>query len=214
MAYFDTKAVCEIVGVTLRQVDYWDKTGVIKPSITRASGYGSRRLYSFSDLVQFRVAKSLKDSGISLQKIRKSLRYLGEHYRNIKRPLATLKFITDGETIFEVSSNRKLIIDTLNRGQIVHTIALGKLIQDLKNKARTTTIKWQERVNYGGKEYRVVIEPDLEDGGYIVECLDIKGCLSQGETREETLKNIRDAIKECSAVLRKKAKAARASWVS
>lgn len=212
MAYFDTKAVCKIVGVTPRQVDYWDKTGIIKPSITQASGYGSRRLYSFADLVQFRVAKSLKDSGISLQKIRKSLRYLGEYYPNIKRPLAMLKFLTDGETIFEVSSNKNIIVDTLNRGQIVHTIALGKLIQDLKNKARTVTIRWHENVTYASKEYHVVIEPDLEDGGYIAECTNIKGCLSQGETREEALKNIKDAIKECLAVLRKKTKTARVSW--
>lgn len=211
MAYFDTKTVCEIVEITAKQVDYWDKTGLIRPSIAQARGYGSRRLYSFAELVQFRVAKSFKDSGISLQKIRKSLRYLGEHYPNIKRPLATLKFLTDGETIFEVSSNKSIIVDTLDRGQIVHVIALGKLIQDLKSKARISTIKWQEDVNYGGKQYRVLIEPDIEDGGYIVECLDIKGCLSQGETREESLKNIKDAIKECLVVLRKKAKAANVS---
>ncbi|MFN3467960.1 MAG: MerR family transcriptional regulator [Candidatus Brocadiales bacterium] len=209
MAYFNTRMVCGVVGITNRQVNYWDKTGIIKPSVVQASGSGSRRLYSFVDLVQFKVAKFLKDAGLSLQKIRKSLRWLGANYPQIKHPLATLKFLTDGETIFLVSSDKKEIIDTLNSGQIIHSIALGELIQELKDKAKTVTLKWREKVEYQGKEYTVLIEPDLEDGGYVVECLDIPGCLSQGETRDEAIENIRDAIKECQTILGKKKKAVR-----
>ncbi|HHT9131797.1 MAG TPA: MerR family transcriptional regulator [Candidatus Tripitaka californicus] len=206
MANFDTKMVCEIVGITPTQVHYWDKTGIMKPSVVPASGSGSRRLYSFVDLVQFKVAKSLKDAGLSLQKIRKSLRWLGANYPDIKHPLATLKFLTDGETVFKVSSDKNVIIDTLNSGQIIHSIALGGLIQELKNKAKTSTMKWREKVEYRGREYAVVVEPDLEDGGYVVECLGIPGCFSQGETRDEAVENIKDAIKECKAVLEKKGK--------
>ncbi|HHT9126562.1 MAG TPA: MerR family transcriptional regulator [Candidatus Brocadiia bacterium] len=206
MVHFNTGMVCDVVGITTRQVNYWDKTGIIKPSIGQASGYGSRRLYSFVDLIQFRVAKSLKDAGMSLQKIRKSLRWLGAHYPEIKHPLATLKFLTDGESIFLVSSDKKEIIDTLNNGQIILSIALGKLIQELKNKAKTVTMRWKEKVVYKDKEYTVLVEPDMVDGGYIVECLDIAGCLSQGETRDEAIENIKDAIKECLAVLKRKEK--------
>ena len=43
-------------------------------------------------------------------------------------------------------------------------------------------------------KYRVILEPDLEDGGYVVSCPGLPGCHSQGETREEALANIRDAI--------------------
>lgn len=207
MANFDTRMVCEIVGITPTQVHYWDKTGIMKPSVVPASGSGSRRLYSFVDLVQFKVAKSLKDAGLSLQKIRKSLRWLGANYPDIKHPLATVKFLTDGETIFKVSGNRDIIIDTLNSGQIVHSIALGELMQELKDRAKTFAMKWKEKVTYRGKEYTVLVEPDLEDGGYVVECLDIPGCFSQGNTRDSAIKNITDAIGECQAVLRKKVRA-------
>lgn len=210
MAYFNTKTVCDVVGITTTQVNYWDKTGIIRPSIVQASGSGSRRLYSFIDLIQFRVAKSLKDAGLSLQKIRKSLRWLGANYSDIKHPLATLKFLTDGETIFKVSSDKNVIIDTLNSGQIVHSIALGGLIQELKNKAKTSTMKWREKVEYRGREYAVAIEPDLEDGGYVAECTDVPGCFSQGETRDEAVENIKDAIKECQAVLGRKGKVVKA----
>ena len=40
----------------------------------------------------------------------------------------------------------------------------------------------------------MVLEPDLEDGGFVVHCPALPGCYSQGETREEALVNIREAI--------------------
>jgi len=39
-----------------------------------------------------------------------------------------------------------------------------------------------------------------EDGVYIAECPSIPGCVSQGKTKEEAEKNIREAIKECLEV--------------
>ncbi|MBI4711718.1 MAG: type II toxin-antitoxin system HicB family antitoxin [Planctomycetes bacterium] len=39
-----------------------------------------------------------------------------------------------------------------------------------------------------------------EDGVFIAECPSIPGCLSQGKTEKEAIKNIRDAIKECLEV--------------
>ncbi len=41
-----------------------------------------------------------------------------------------------------------------------------------------------------------------EDGAFISKCLDIPGCVSQGATREEALRNIRDAINLCLSVIR------------
>jgi predicted RNase H-like HicB family nuclease len=41
---------------------------------------------------------------------------------------------------------------------------------------------------------QVVLYPDLEDGGWIAEVPSLPGCVSQGETKEETLRNIQDAI--------------------
>ena len=65
---FNAKTVCNITGITQRQIDYWDRIHFIKPSVKEASGYGSVRLYSFTDLVQLKVAKNLKDKGLSVQK--------------------------------------------------------------------------------------------------------------------------------------------------
>ncbi len=116
---FNTKAVLKITGVTKRQVDFWDTTHFIKPSIREASGYGSVRLYSSNDLIQLKVAKTLLDKGVTLQKIRKAINYLKKHMTEIKKPLSELRFLTDGETIFVITKNKKEIIDTLKSGQLV-----------------------------------------------------------------------------------------------
>lgn len=42
--------------------------------------------------------------------------------------------------------------------------------------------------------FQVIVEEDLEDGGYIVHCPSLKGCWSQGDTIEEALENIKEAI--------------------
>ncbi|MDH4083950.1 MAG: type II toxin-antitoxin system HicB family antitoxin [Nitrospira sp.] len=44
-------------------------------------------------------------------------------------------------------------------------------------------------------EYPIVLERDPEAGGYVVYCPTLKGCVSQGETEDEALDNIKDAIK-------------------
>ena len=41
---------------------------------------------------------------------------------------------------------------------------------------------------------QVVITPDIEDGGFVAEIPSLPGCVSQGETVEEALANVRDAM--------------------
>lgn len=45
-------------------------------------------------------------------------------------------------------------------------------------------------------DFKVIIEPD-ETGGYVVSCPSLPGCYSQGETVEEALENIKEAILLC-----------------
>lgn len=43
-------------------------------------------------------------------------------------------------------------------------------------------------------KWRVVLEQDPETGDWAVWCPELPGCVSAGETREEALENIREAI--------------------
>jgi len=192
---FNSKAVSKIIAIPTRVIDYWDRTAFIKPSVCEASGYGSVRLYSFTDLIQFRVAKFLRDQGLSLQKIRKSLNFLRKHLTEVEKPLAELRFLTDGETIFVLTNKDKVIMDTLKQGQYVLAIAIAKLINDLKGKTSKIATDRTYIVNVAKRRFKVILHPDLESGGYWVECPELPGCSSQGDSVEEALDMIKDAIK-------------------
>jgi len=192
---FSSKTVSRIIDIPTRVIDYWDRTNFIKPSISEASGYGSVRLYSFTDLIQFKVAKFLRDRGLSLQKIRKSLNYLRKHLPEVEKPLAQLRFLTDGETIFVLTNKDKEIIDTLKKGQYVLAIAIEELINDLRGKTSKIAMERTYMVKVFKREFKVILHPVLEDGGYWVECPELPGCSSQGDSVEEGLDMIKDAIK-------------------
>lgn len=193
MAY-NTNTIIKITGLTIRQVDYWDRTHFIKPSLKEASGYGTSRLYSFIDLVQLKVAKTLMEKGVSLQKIRKAITYLKKNFPDIEKPLAEMRFLTDGETIFVLTRDNKAILDTLKKGQMVFAVAIGEIIEGLKGEVAKIGMDRKYKVSVKGKAYDVILHPDLEDGGFWVECPALSGCASQGETVEEALTMIKDAI--------------------
>ncbi len=191
---FNTNTILKLTGLTMRQVDYWDRTHFIKPSIKEASGYGTARLYSFIDLVQLKVAKTLIDKGVSLQKIRKAITYLKKNFPDIEKPLAEMRFLTDGETIFVLTDKKGVILDTLARGQMVFALAIGEIIEGLKGEVEKISMDRKYKVSVKGKSYDVILHPDLEDGGFWIECPKLSGCASQGETVEEALAMIKDAI--------------------
>lgn len=191
---YNAKTACKMALITYRQLDYWDKTHFIKPSISEAGGSGSMRLYSFVDLVQLRVAKALIDQGVSLQKIRKSVTWIKKNFPDTAEPLAGKKLLTDGKTIFVLTEDRDTIIDTLSKGQLIMTIALGQIIEAMKSKVEKEAREKEYQVRVKGKSFTGILHPELEDGGYWVECPALPGCASQGDTVEEALSMIKDAI--------------------
>ena len=58
-----------------------------------------------------------------------------------------------------------------------------------------------ESQRLGGRLVKFIVTLDRdEDGVWVAECPSIPGCVSQGATREETLENIKEAIKLCIEV--------------
>lgn len=115
-------------GISYRQLDYWARTGLVRPSIRAAAGSGSHRLYSFRDLVVLRVVKSLLEAGVSLQNIRKAIDTLRAHGVD---DLAGITLISDGTTVYECRSAEE-VVDLLQGGQGVFGIAIGGAFQEIK----------------------------------------------------------------------------------
>ena len=129
--YYRSKEVCKIIDLSYRQLDYYDRTDFLKPSINNGEGYGSRRMYSFNDLLKLKVIKKLLEAGISLQKIRKAKKYLEENGNGSDNSFSKVTLLSDGNSVYACSSD-KAIIDTLKSGQGVFGIAFGKVYEDSK----------------------------------------------------------------------------------
>ena len=122
--------VCNIVGITYRQLDYWARTGLLQPSLARAHGSGTQRLYSFGDIVQLRVVKRLLDAGMSLKKIRSAMDILRTELSS-DQPLADVTLLSDGITIYAAHSSDE-VVDVFRRGQGVFGIAVGPVQAELE----------------------------------------------------------------------------------
>jgi DNA-binding transcriptional MerR regulator len=119
--------VCDIVGISYRQLDYWARTGLVTPSVRAADGSGSQRLYSFTDLVELRIIKRLLDAGVSLQRIREAIGYLRSESSG--KPLTDVTLMSDGRRIYACHSGEE-VVDVLAGGQAVFGIAVGRVWAD------------------------------------------------------------------------------------
>ncbi len=122
--------VCNLVDITYRQLDYWARTDLITPSLQRAAGSGSQRLYSFSDVVQLKVIKRLLDAGMSLKKIRQAIEILRQQMES-DTPLADVTLLSDGHTIYAAHSEEE-VVDVFRRGQGVFGIAIGPVESEVE----------------------------------------------------------------------------------
>ena len=117
----------QVANITYRQLDYWARTDLVKPSIRNAHGSGTQRLYSFKDLLVLKIVKGLLDTGISLQNIRKAVEQIRS--RGVE-DLSNIMLVSDGKTIFECTDQSE-VIDILNGGQGVFGIGIAGAMRDL-----------------------------------------------------------------------------------
>lgn len=111
--------VCKIVGITYRQLDYWARTELVRPSVMDANGSGTQRLYSYRDLVELKVIKQMLDAGISLQSARKAV----ESLRGFDEDLASVRIVIQGPTVVLAQSDEQ-VMDLLRGGQGVLSVVL------------------------------------------------------------------------------------------
>src|SRR5436309_8266741 len=111
--------VCTIVGITYRQLDYWARTDLIRPSVADARGSGTQRRYSYRDLVDLKVIKSLLDAGVSLQSARVAIEYLRDH---LGEDIGAARLVLNGPgSVLVVRSDGELV-DLMRRGQGVFSV--------------------------------------------------------------------------------------------
>jgi DNA-binding transcriptional MerR regulator len=126
---FSGKRTAEIVGITYRQLDYWARTDLIRPSLADATGSGSRRQYSYTDLLQLRIVKQLLDAGLKLENVRT---VFAELRRFVGEEIAAANLVIDGSQAFLALDDGQLL-DLVKKGQgVLNVMNLGQCEAELK----------------------------------------------------------------------------------
>lgn len=126
---FSGKKAAEIVGITYRQLDYWARTDLIRPSVADATGSGSRRRYSYKDLLELKVIKRLLDAGIKLESIRDAFEYLRER---LGEDVASAHLVISGSSAVLVREGE--LVDVVNRYQgqgVLNLLPMDGVVQEL-----------------------------------------------------------------------------------
>lgn len=93
---YRTRDVIEILGISRRQLQYWAQTDLVRPSARTPGGH---HRYRFEDLVALKATKRLIDAGVSVQRIRESIRGLRRMLPQVERPLSDLVLVATGDLV-------------------------------------------------------------------------------------------------------------------
>lgn len=109
---FSGTQAAEVVGISYRQLDYWARTNLVRPSSLDAAGSGSRRVYTYRDLLELRVIKNLLDAGIKLESVREVFKYLRNH---VDTEIAAAHIVISGQSVVLCQGDQ--LVDVLRNGQ-------------------------------------------------------------------------------------------------
>ncbi|MEL0041006.1 MAG: MerR family transcriptional regulator, partial [Ilumatobacter sp.] len=90
-------------------------------------GSGSRRRYSYQDLLELRVIKTLLDAGIKLESVRRVFDYLRTH---VTGDIASAHLVISGQSVVLADGDR--LVDVLREGQgVLNVLSLAGVKEDI-----------------------------------------------------------------------------------
>jgi DNA-binding transcriptional MerR regulator len=146
---FSSQEVIALIGVTARQLQWWDERGVVKPERE-----GHRRLYSMQNLTEMAVICELRRKGFSLQGVRKVMRFLarefGKGLAEIVARNSDVHLLTDGKRLYLETSARQIVDILKNSSQPILGICLSDAVRQVRadvvaRKASTSVMALAER---------------------------------------------------------------------
>ena len=128
---FSTHDVLQLTGVTARQLQWWDEKRVVVPERE-----GRNRIYSTADLVEILVIEELRRRSISLQQVRRVLRFLRKevHARLADLVLGRKEhhLLLDGKRVYLESDSQQIVDLMRNTNQPMLLICLTDTVKRLK----------------------------------------------------------------------------------
>jgi DNA-binding transcriptional MerR regulator len=133
---FSTGEMAALLGVSSDEIDYWAQLKLLTPSIKRATGQGSRRLFNRNDLRQAFLVQKLRAAGWKPRQITKALAAVVavlSHPASLHTPL----LLHEGNALLIVCRDKGkalTLLDAANPGQYVMVIALETLEEETRQK--------------------------------------------------------------------------------
>lgn len=163
MEGFTAEQASRFTGCTAHQLRYWDRIGLVKPSVQATGGRpGVRRLYSFRDLVSLKVIRSLLNGGMSLQRVRRAYDYLRKK-AGLEEHLSEVKLVTDGKSIFKICRNDGEVLDALKEGQMAFFLAIDDIARSIDDKVAEYLYDRKEFIT-ALRRVESQLEQDLDPG--------------------------------------------------
>lgn len=117
----------QIVGISYRQLDYWARTDLVRPAILDAQGSGSRRHYSYRNLLELKVVKSLLDAGIKLASVREVFEFLRT---NSDESISSAHLVISGSSVLLCRGED--LVDVVRNGQgVLNLLPLAQVKHDV-----------------------------------------------------------------------------------
>ena len=114
--------------------DFWGKSGFLEPSIQKAAGTGSKRLYSFADIIAARIARRFRERGVDLQGLRRVVNYLQKSRRLKDPPLDVRLVVLDNKVLIARSDSE--LVKAFNQSGQAHdalVIDVGRTAQEVRH---------------------------------------------------------------------------------
>lgn len=134
-ASFSTAEVAKVTGLTPRQLDWWDRRGFLSPSVAGAAGYGSRRRYSFTDVVKLRLAARLRAAGFGLPQVRRVVETLRRLDASRDGFASARLLVADSRVVWARTDSE--LVDLLHGGQLMLVFPVGEAVADVARAAES-----------------------------------------------------------------------------
>jgi DNA-binding transcriptional MerR regulator len=167
---FSTSEVLRLSGATARQLQWWDEHSLVVPARD-----GRKRLYSSSDLADILVILEFRRRHISLQQVRRVLRFLRQQLNvrladlvseESEHPLPDYHLLIDGDRLYLETDARQIFDILKNTDQAVFLISLSAAAKKLQVAGLTfSAIEYQsEKKPSKGHRRSISTKQEKEEG--------------------------------------------------
>jgi tetratricopeptide (TPR) repeat protein len=170
---YSPEDVQRILGLTSKQLEYWDRLRLVSPQTKEGARY-----YDFRDLIGLRTVKQLLEKGVTANRLQKAVAALNEKLEQVRTPLSQLRILSDGKDVLveqgaarlePVSGQFVLNFDTRELDESVRVIAQKPSADDWLATALAYEVDRQSR-SQAIEAYGRCLQVDPKNVGALLNC--------------------------------------------